>query len=174
MKKLSLLTVVVFLITACSTTKHSPVNDTTMTTSFNEEGIKLYYTSSGNLEKIESYGTASKRQDNYRVAAELDAKDKLIKFVRGETVDSNHIMKSVAKTMHESKTNTPDEDSTDSLALKTAASVASHISVRAAGQLRSVYKERGFDANTDTYVAVWVWSPNQHKTARNIVLTMDQ
>jgi hypothetical protein len=58
----------------------------TLSTEFKGEGVKVYYTLLGNVDRVEAIGFAPVWQSQYEHIAELEAKDKLIKFLRGESV----------------------------------------------------------------------------------------
>lgn len=82
------------------------VKDTRISTDFRDQGIRVHYTLMGKLEKIEIYGVAPAWKGNYDVLAEMDAKDKLIKFVHGEQVTSDRRTKMMAKTLDRARDNT--------------------------------------------------------------------
>lgn len=113
MKTLAVLMCVATL-TACSSTKLTGIDpgpvtnlkEQRLSTDFRREGIKITYTFSGEVEKIEAYGYAAVWQGHYRVAAEADAKDKLIKFLRGESVDTTRMTKVIAKSLEKSQDHT--------------------------------------------------------------------
>lgn len=101
-------------IVGCSTTKVaginpgdvSPVKEQRLSTDFKREGVRVTYTLGGEVEKIESFGYAEVWRGQYRIVAEADAKDKLIKFLRGETVDTQRMTKTIAKSIERSQDNT--------------------------------------------------------------------
>lgn len=66
----------------------TPVKEQKLSTSFTDEGVKIYYTASGKLEKIEVHGQAPAWKRNVEVIAEADAMDKLVKFIHGKNVSS--------------------------------------------------------------------------------------
>jgi len=74
-----------------------PVKDTKLSTNFSDEGVKIYYTLSGKLEKIEVTGQAPAWNRNVDIIAEADAMDKLVKFVHGKTVTSERRVKIISK-----------------------------------------------------------------------------
>jgi hypothetical protein len=75
----------------------TPVKDQKISTSFTDEGIKLYYTMSGKLEKVEVFGQAPAWKRNPEIIAEADAMDKLVKFVHGKSVSSERRIKIMSK-----------------------------------------------------------------------------
>lgn len=104
-------------LSACSSTKTAgglnppsdsqvAVKDTQISTDFKDEGIKVYYTLMGNLDRIEVYGMAPSWRGNVDIIAEADAMDKLVKFVHGKTVSSERRVKIMTKTLDRARDNT--------------------------------------------------------------------
>ena len=60
--------------------------ETRLTTEFKREGVRVFYTMTGDVDRIEARGFAQAWQQQYEHVAELEAKEKMIKFLRGETV----------------------------------------------------------------------------------------
>jgi major membrane immunogen (membrane-anchored lipoprotein) len=81
------------------------VKDGTISTEFKDEGIKLFYTFTGNLDRIEVYGLAPAWKGNVDVLAEADAMDKLVKFVHGQTVSTDRRVKIMAKSLDKARDN---------------------------------------------------------------------
>jgi hypothetical protein len=112
--KLITLALVALVATGCSNTKLAGINpgevgavkDTRLSTDFKREGIRVTYTFSGEVEKIEAFGYAEVWRNNYAQVAEADAKDKLIKFLRGETVSTNRMTRVIAKSIERAQDNT--------------------------------------------------------------------
>lgn len=75
----------------------TPVKEQKLSTSFTDEGVKIYYTASGKLDKIEVYGQAPAWKRNVEVIAEADAMDKLVKFIHGKNVSSERRTKIISK-----------------------------------------------------------------------------
>jgi hypothetical protein len=75
----------------------TPVKEQKHSTSFTDEGVKIYYTASGKLEKIEVHGQAPAWKRNVEVIAEADAMDKLVKFIHGKNVSSERRTKIISK-----------------------------------------------------------------------------
>lgn len=75
----------------------TPIKEQKLSTSFTDEGVKIYYTASGKLEKIEVYGQAPAWKRNVEVLAEADAMDKLVKFIHGKNVSSERRTKIISK-----------------------------------------------------------------------------
>jgi len=96
-------------VTGCSTTKDAGVKapiesttaikDTRITTEFTDEGVKLHYTFTGKLEKIEVFGVAPAWKGNYTILAEADAMDKLVKFIHGKDVSSQRRVKVISRSI---------------------------------------------------------------------------
>lgn len=200
MKRTAIAFIVVAALAGCSTTKNNGmdanVRDTRLATDFKREGIKVSYTWGGDVEKIEAYGYAPVWRGEYRIAAEADAKDKMVKFLRGESIDSNRMTRVIAKSMEKSQDNSSKnvqegkititeaeaEGNTGSVnsqvrdaAVENAHIVTQTITVSAQGRLNGVYKERGFvREDGKTYVAVYAWTPKMQDAARLISTQMDK
>jgi hypothetical protein len=82
------------------------VKDTRLSTDFEREGIRVTYTLLGEVEKIEAFGYADVWRANFRHVAEADAKDKLVKFLRGETVSTTRMTRVIARSIERSQDNT--------------------------------------------------------------------
>ena len=119
MKKsaLALALVAALGLSACSSTKpvgglnppsdsQVAVKDTQISTDFKDQGIKIYYTLTGNLDRIEVYGLAPAWKGNVDIIAEADAMDKLVKFVHGQTVSTERRVKIMTKTLDRARDNT--------------------------------------------------------------------
>lgn len=118
MKKtsLSIAVVLALCLSACSSFKSSgidpgevsSVKDRTanLSTEFKREGVKVYYTWSGDVDRIEAKGFAEVWRGNYEHVAELEAKEKLVKFLRGETVSSTRKTQIIAKSIERAQDNT--------------------------------------------------------------------
>lgn len=74
------------------------IKDERLATEFKQEGIKITYSGDG-IEKIEAWGYADVWKKEYHQLAEADAKEKLVKFIRGESVSSERQTKVVAKAL---------------------------------------------------------------------------
>ena len=82
------------------------VKDARVATDFQDQGVKIFYTLTGSLDRIEVTGVAPAWKGNYAIVAELDAKEKLIKFINGETVTSDRRIKTIGKAMERARDNT--------------------------------------------------------------------
>ena len=89
-----------------SSDSQTAVKDGTISTEFKDQGIKLFYTFTGNLDRIEVYGLAPAWKGNVDVLAEADAMDKLVKFVHGQTVSTDRRVKIMAKSLDKARDNT--------------------------------------------------------------------
>lgn len=83
-----------------------PVKETRLSTDFKREGVRVYYDWRGEVEKVEAFGYAEVWRRGFEVAAEADAKDKLIKFLRGESVTSERKTRIIAKSLERAQDNT--------------------------------------------------------------------
>lgn len=109
MKKKFAVLAMVALIAGCSSTGNKglnppsdatvPVKDMKITTSFVDEGIKISYTLSGNLESITVIGVSPAWKRNHDIIAEADAMDKLVKFVYGKNVSTDRRVKIISKAL---------------------------------------------------------------------------
>jgi hypothetical protein len=113
MKK-TFITLCVLALVGCSSTKQvglnpgdvTPVKEQRLSTDFKREGVRVTYTFGGEVEKIEAFGYAEVWRGQYSIVAEANAKDKLIKFLRGENVDTQRMTKVIAKSIERSQDNT--------------------------------------------------------------------
>jgi hypothetical protein len=122
-------------LTACSSTKSTgglnppsdsqvAVKDTQISTDFKDQGIRIYYTLMGNLDRIEVHGMAPAWKGNVDILAEADAMDKLVKFVHGQTVSTERRVKIMSRTLDRARDNTLNRfKSTDGTLSFTAAEV---------------------------------------------------
>lgn len=100
-------------ITGCSSFSNKPsgvdpgevtaLKDQVLSTDFSREGIRITYTLFGDVKKIEAFGYAPVWRGNFEHVAEADAKDKLIKFLRGETVSTNRMTRVIARSIERSQ-----------------------------------------------------------------------
>ena len=77
-----------------------------LSTEFKREGVTVYYTLTGDVDRIESKGFAEVWRGNYEHVAEAEAKEKLVKFLRGETVSSTRKTQVIAKSIERAQDNT--------------------------------------------------------------------
>lgn len=77
-----------------------------LSTEFKREGVTVYYTLGGDVDRIESKGFAEVWRGNYEHVAEAEAKEKLVKFLRGETVSSTRKTQVIAKSIERAQDNT--------------------------------------------------------------------
>ena len=76
----------------------TPIKEERLATEFKREGIKITYSGDG-IDKIEAWGYADVWKKEYGHLAEADAKEKLVKFIRGESVSSERQTKIIAKAL---------------------------------------------------------------------------
>ena len=82
------------------------VKDGRVATDFQDQGVKIFYTLTGNLDRIEVTGVAPAWKGNYTIVAEMDAKEKLIKFIHGESVSTERRIKIIGKALEKAQDNT--------------------------------------------------------------------
>jgi major membrane immunogen (membrane-anchored lipoprotein) len=168
------------------------VKDGTISTEFKDQGIKLFYTFTGNLDRIEVYGLAPAWKGNVDVLAEADAMDKLVKFVHGQTVSTDRRVKIMAKSLDKARDNTlnrfksnDDNLNFDSKELENSGSentsnntsrriadrventlVTTVTNITAKGRLTGVRKVRdSVVQDGKMYVAVYQWSEKDQATS---------
>jgi len=100
-------------LAACGTTNQrtagvdpgetTALKDQALSTDFSREGIRISYTLLGDVKKIEAFGYAPVWRSNYEHVAEADAKDKLVKFLRGETVSTTRMTRVIARSIERSQ-----------------------------------------------------------------------
>lgn len=111
MKRTLIALTIVGLIAGCSSNKYNlkaedtNVKEQRLSTDFRREGVRVTYSFTGDVEKIEAFGYADVWKGQYRMVAEADAKDKMIKFLRGETVDTQRMTRVIAKSIERSQDN---------------------------------------------------------------------
>ena len=72
----------------------------------NDEGIKIYYTLLGNLDRIEVYGMADAWKGDgqtLEILAEADAKERLVKYLYDNKVNSSRNVEVIAKTIDKAR-----------------------------------------------------------------------
>ena len=72
----------------------------------NDEGIKIYYTLMGNLDRIEVYGMADAWKGDgqtLEILAEADAKERLVKYLYDNQVNSTRSVEVIAKTLDKAR-----------------------------------------------------------------------
>ena len=179
----------------CSSVKlndPAPIKNTKLATNFTDEGVKIFYTFTGKLERIEVYGQADAWKGNVETLAEADALAKLVKFVYGNDVSTNRKVSIIGKAIEnaEDATNT-DTITSDSKELeselknkpinsnstnaKRAAKIVNETiadtvtSMKSQGKLVGVRKANDYQKNNGkTYVAVYVWSEKDQAISENI------
>ena len=72
----------------------------------NDEGIKIYYTLTGNLDRIEVHGMADAWKGDgqtLEILAEADAKERLVKYLYDQRVNSRRSVEVTAKTLDKAR-----------------------------------------------------------------------
>ena len=72
----------------------------------NDEGIKIYYTLLGNLDRIEVYGMADAWKGDgqtLEILAEADAKERLVKYLYDNQVNSTRSVEVIARTLDKAR-----------------------------------------------------------------------
>jgi hypothetical protein len=95
------------LITACSSLpksdKETGVKETRLATNFTDQGIKVFYTLTGKLEKIEVYGQAEAWKGNVELQAEADAYAKMVKFLYGTDISQERKIKIIGRAIEKAQ-----------------------------------------------------------------------
>lgn len=186
------------------TTNETAVKERTISTEFVGNGITLEYTLLGNLEAIEVVGVAETWRGQPEIVAEADAKEKLVKFLYGEEVDTNRTTRIIAKSLDYAKDNavnelqsdldttiqvtdvelenTPEEPNT--IDQNTSRRIAkgvnrviaeSVVNISSNGRLSALRKVKDdLRDGGKVYVAVYRWTEKDQTTARNIRTLMNQ
>jgi hypothetical protein len=160
------------------------VKDQRLSTEFVDEGIKIYYTVFGNVDKIEVLGSAPVWKGNHDLLAEADAKVKLRKFLHGENVSSDRRIKVIGRAIERAQDRGITESTSreletgDNKANHTAQRQASRVdetlvtaltTITSAGKLRGMRKARDYTVDGGrTYVDVYEWSEKQQGAADQI------
>jgi len=182
-------------LAGCSSVKlsePSTIKDTKLATNFTDEGVKIFYTFTGRLERIEVYGHADAWKGNVETLAEADALAKLVKFVYGNDVSTNRKVSIIGKAIEnaedvtntdtitsdskelESELKNKPNNSNSTNAKRTAKFVNETItdtvtSMKSQGKLVGIRKAKDYQKdNGKTYVAVYVWSEKDQAISENI------
>ena len=105
------------LLVGCNTTTTLPSIDSTksvpqantteqsqnLSTEFRREGVMVFYKSSGQVDRVVAKGYAPVWQQQYEHVAELEAKEKLVKYLRGESVSSTRKTAVIAKSIERAR-----------------------------------------------------------------------
>ena len=86
------------LLVACSNpttndNKRTGLTEQKLDTEFKDDGIRIFYTFTGKLEKIEIFGQADAWKGEFETLAEADALAKLVKFLYGTEVNTQRRIK---------------------------------------------------------------------------------
>lgn len=74
--------------TASGPSASQALKDQRVALDFKDRGVEITYTTGGKLQRVSVWGVAPAWKPNYDILAEIDAKNKLVRFVHGEQVDS--------------------------------------------------------------------------------------
>jgi len=199
MKKFLILMLTLYLA-ACSSVKtadtRQSLQDRQVSTDFTDEGIKVTYTFTGKLEKIEVYGQADAWKGNVEALAEADALAKLVKFIHGTNVlterrtkimglaiekaqdassnknsDINSIMdfsdKELEKEAAIKPTSSSDSSAEKSASIVNKAMVTTITVITSKGRLTGLRKVKDFTRDSGkVYVAVYQWSEKDQATSK--------
>jgi hypothetical protein len=121
-----------FAVSGCGTSNKpltSSINDYSQTTKnqqkiateFRREGITIFYKADGDVDKLEVKGYAKTWQKQYEHVAELEAKEKLVKFLRGETVSSTRKTSVIARSLERASDNSISKSLNSDGSMKTVA-----------------------------------------------------
>ena len=95
------------LLTACSSTpkldETAAVKDQRLATNFTDQGVKVFYTLTGKLEKIEVTGQADAWKGNVELQAEADAYAKMVKFIYGSDVSQERKLKIIGRAIENAR-----------------------------------------------------------------------
>ena len=123
------------LLVGCSTTNTLPAIDSTksapqainpeqsqnLSTEFRREGVMVFYKSSGQVDRIVAKGYAPVWQQQYEHVAELEAKEKLVKYLRGESVSSARKTAVIAKSIERARDANSNKTTTSDATIATVA-----------------------------------------------------
>ncbi len=105
--KLALVIPAAMLLAACSSTPKSTdtsgVTDQRLATNFTDQGVKVFYTLTGKLEKIEVTGQADAWKGNVDLQAEADAYAKMVKFLYGSDVTQERKLKIIGRAIEKAQ-----------------------------------------------------------------------
>lgn len=108
MYKVITISMTLFMAVACSSVKlgqseSANLRDQRLATDFIDDGIKVYYTLLGKLEKIEVHGQAEAWKGNVEALAEADASAKLVKFIYGNDVSTERKIKIIGRAIEDAE-----------------------------------------------------------------------
>jgi len=193
----------ILVLTSCGISKNFPasekIKDQKLSTDFTDEGVKIFYTFTGQLDRIEVNGQADAWKGNVEILAEADALSKLAKFIYGANITSERRVKIIARAIQDASDSRQEplnentitknakdlefelntNPSTSSQTQRTAKTIDATIIqtitlITAKGKLTGVRKIRDGQSNSGrVYVAVYQWS-NQDQAISDSVKTRMQ
>ncbi len=103
-----IISMAVLMLAACASPRHDQqaapaLKEQRLATDFTDEGIKVYYTLMGKLEKIEIHGQADAWKGNVETIAEADALAKLVKFIYGNEVATERKVKLMGRAIEDAE-----------------------------------------------------------------------
>lgn len=145
------------MIGCASNVSRLPDESRLITTTFSLDGLKITYDLSGNLDSIEVFGQSPASKPGYKLIAEADAKAKLVKFLHGESVNSQEYIVSITRDI--SKAIGSGEDATRYARQINLTLIQSITNLTSQGHLVGLRKiDEQFVSNGTVYVAVYKWS----------------
>lgn len=107
MKNIFIGLIISLILFGCASANKTPsvsgLKDQALATDFKDDGIKIFYTITGKLEKIEVYGQAEAWKGNVETLAEADALAKLVKFVHGNNVTTQRKIRILGKAIEKAQ-----------------------------------------------------------------------
>jgi len=82
------------------------VKDQTISTEFQDQGIQVEYTLTGDIKRIVVFGYAEAWKGNVDIHSEMDAMHKLVKYIYGRDVSNERKVTIYAKTLDDARDNT--------------------------------------------------------------------
>lgn len=128
------------------------VKDTTVAVT-NDEGIKIYYTLLGNLDRIEVYGVAETWKGNVEIRAEADAKERLVKYLYEEKVDTQRSIEVTTKTLDKARDNALNQIENGMSAPSLVEFDAEEVEAEVDSEINHAKQPRNTDDNTSRRVA---------------------
>lgn len=129
------------------------VKDQRLVTDFTDEGVKLFYTIGGKLEKIEVYGQAEAWKGNVDILAEADAYTKLVKFIHGSQIKNEKTIKLLGRAIEKAEDSSQNRTgNADTAIASTAMELDSEDRSIPSGQGQGKYAQRAAKTLNETLV----------------------
>ncbi len=124
-----------------------------LVTDFTDEGVKLFYTIGGKLEKIEVYGQAEAWKGNVDILAEADAYTKLVKFIHGSQIKNEKTIKLLGRAIEKAEDSSQNRTgNADTTIASTAMELDSEDRSIPSGQGQGKYAQRAAKTLNETLV----------------------